>query len=95
MTLGVAPFSGQPELLLLHDIDTELVGAALQLPWIEHQAEGNRVLRGFRQSLQESTEFAQDLLPDGLPEEGGRRALAARHPRPWATACRRCCATCH
>jgi hypothetical protein len=36
MTLGVASLLGQPKLVLLHDIDAELVIAALQLSWIEH-----------------------------------------------------------
>ena len=41
---GSRPLLGQPELVLLHDIDAELVVAALQLSRIEYQAEGGRIL---------------------------------------------------
>src|SRR5688500_17803118 len=82
---GSRPLLGQPALRLLHDIDTELVVAALQLSWIEHQAEGHRVLRVFRQPVQESTEFAHRVLLDGLPKEAGaepqRLATRALGPR--------------
>src|SRR5436189_2206291 len=65
------PLLGQPELVLLHDIDAELVVAALQLSRTEHQAEGDRVLRGFRQPFQERTEFTHCLALDGPPEQAG------------------------
>jgi CubicO group peptidase (beta-lactamase class C family) len=45
---GGRPLLGQPELVLLHDVDAEHVVAALQISGIERQAEGERVLRGFR-----------------------------------------------
>src|SRR3954464_2057908 len=83
---GARSLLGHPELALLHDVEAELVVAALQLSWIEYEAERDPVLCGLGQSLQRRPEFAQRGAVGGLSESGAQlqrlatRALGPRLP---------------
>src|SRR3954465_1979368 len=76
---GARSLLGHPELALLHDVEAELVAAALQLSWIEYQAKRDLVLCGLGQALQRRAEFAQRGAVGGLPQSRAQlQRLAAR-----------------